>query len=158
MTIGTTAISNDLLAFFRIYSQSSEAAESRRPMNSEVIKEVLHTLFSHLEKLETHTEALMQFMKEKEQVTDAQLAPYLEKAGNASNVRWRAARVRIEYLLSEAEMDESREREKNAEQAKSAEPGEKPEKVAKKSSTPSGMEQVVAADQKKASTTKVRRK
>jgi len=30
MTIGTTAISNDLLAFFRIYSQSSEAAEGRR--------------------------------------------------------------------------------------------------------------------------------
>ena len=127
-------------------------------MNSDVIKEVLHTLFSHLEKLETHTEALMQFMKEKEQVTDAQLAPYLEKAGNASNVRWRAARVRIEYLLSEAEMDESREREKNAEQAKSAEPGEKPEKVAKKSSTPSGMEQIAAADQKKVSTTKARRK
>jgi len=100
-------------------------------MNSEVIKEILHMLFSHLEKLETHTEALMQFMKEKEQVTDAQLAPYLEKAGNASNVRWRAARVRIEYLLSEAEMDESREREKNAERAKSAEPGEEPEKQKK---------------------------
>lgn len=107
-------------------------------MNSEVIKEVLHILFSRLEKLETDTEALLQFMKEKEAVTDAQLAPYLETAGNASNVRWRAARVRIEYLIAEAEMEESREKEEKAKAAKNSYPS-------------SGMEQAVASDQPNAS-------
>jgi hypothetical protein len=68
-------------------------------MNNEAMKEVLNELFSHLEKLETQSEAILQFLKEKKRVTDKQLAPYLEQAGNASNVRWRAARVRIEHLL-----------------------------------------------------------
>jgi hypothetical protein len=69
-------------------------------MNSEAVKEILNELFSHLERLETQSEAILQFLKEKKRVTDKQLAPYLEQAGNASNVRWRAARVRIERLLS----------------------------------------------------------
>jgi len=106
-------------------------------MNSEAIKEVLDTLFSNLEKLETQTQALTQFMKEKKKVTDAQLAPYLEKAGNASNVRWRAARVRIEYLLSSAEREESREKEKMS---------EKNVNNKKKTSTPSGMEQTASSE------------
>jgi hypothetical protein len=69
-------------------------------MNNEAMKEVLNDLFSHLERLETQTEAILQFLKEKKRVSDKQLAPYLEQAGNASSVRWRAARVRIDYLLS----------------------------------------------------------
>jgi hypothetical protein len=59
----------------------------------------LNELFSHLEKLETQNEAILQFLKEKKRVTDKQLAPYLEQAGNASSVKWRAARVRINHLL-----------------------------------------------------------
>jgi hypothetical protein len=84
-------------------------------MKSEAVKEVLNTLFSHLEKLETQTEGLTQFLKEKKKVTDAQLAPYLEQAGKASNVRWRAARVRIEYLIDGAEREEEKERESERE-------------------------------------------
>jgi hypothetical protein len=68
-------------------------------MNNEAMKEVLNELFSHLERLETQSEAIVQFLKEKKRVTDKQLAPYLEQAGNASNVKWRAARVRINHLL-----------------------------------------------------------
>jgi hypothetical protein len=69
-------------------------------MNNEAMKEVLNDLFSHMERLETQSEAILQFLKEKKRVTDKQLAPYLEQAGNASNVKWRAARVRIGHLLS----------------------------------------------------------
>jgi hypothetical protein len=68
-------------------------------MNNEAMKEVLNELFSHLERLETQNAAILQFLKEKKRVTDKQLAPYLEQAGNASSVRWRAARVRIDHLL-----------------------------------------------------------
>ena len=68
-------------------------------MNNEAMKEVLNELFSHLERLETQNEAILQFLKEKKRVTDKQLAPYLEQAGNASNVKWRATRVRIDHLL-----------------------------------------------------------
>jgi hypothetical protein len=68
-------------------------------MNNEAMKEVLNELFSHLERLETQNEAILQFLKEKKRVTDKQLAPYLEQAGNASSVKWRAARVRINHLL-----------------------------------------------------------
>ncbi len=68
-------------------------------MNNDAMKEVLNELFSHLERLETQSEAILQFLKEKKRVTDKQLAPYLEQAGNASNVKWRAARVRIDHLL-----------------------------------------------------------
>jgi hypothetical protein len=71
------------------------------------MKEILNELFSHLERLETQSEAILQFLKEKKRVTDKQLAPYLEQAGNASNVRWRAARVRIEHLLSSMETEEA---------------------------------------------------
>ena len=69
-------------------------------MTNEAMKEVLNELFSHLERLETQNEAILQFLKEKKRVTDKQLAPYLEQAANASNVKWRAARVRIDHLLS----------------------------------------------------------
>ena len=68
-------------------------------MNNEAMKEVLNELFSHLERLETQNEAILQFLKEKKRVTEKQLAPYLEQAGNASNVKWRATRVRINHLL-----------------------------------------------------------
>lgn len=68
-------------------------------MDNETMKEVLNELFSHLERLETQSEAILQFLKEKKRVTDKQLAPYLEQAGNASSVKWRAARVRIDHLL-----------------------------------------------------------
>jgi hypothetical protein len=68
-------------------------------MNNEAMKEVLNELFSHLERLETQSEAILQFLKEKKRVTDKQLSPFLEQAGNAANVKWRAVRVRIDHLL-----------------------------------------------------------
>src|SRR5207302_4120018 len=94
---------------FGIYSKGAQPQGCEEAhMNSEAIKEILNDLFSQMERLETQSEAILQFLKEKKRVTDKQLAPYLEQAGNASSVRWRAARVRIAHLLSpehaEAEM------------------------------------------------------
>lgn len=63
---------------------------------------VLDELFSALESIETQTGAILQFLKEKGMATDKELAPYLEAAGNASNVRWRAERLRINSLLASA--------------------------------------------------------
>jgi hypothetical protein len=68
--------------------------------NANPLKEVLDELFTLLETLETHSAAVLQFLKDQGVTTDEKLAPYLERAGNASNVKWRAARLRMEYLLS----------------------------------------------------------
>ncbi|MGA8438502.1 MAG: hypothetical protein WB762_06870 [Candidatus Sulfotelmatobacter sp.] len=69
-------------------------------MNVHLAQELLNELGSSLESLEAQQSALLQFLKEKGVVTDDQLAPYLNQASNASNVRWRAARVRLERLFS----------------------------------------------------------
>ena len=71
-------------------------------MKEDIAQEILHELFSSLEALDTQVTAVLQFLKDKESANGEDLAPYLEQAGNASNVRWRAARVRIDYLLSSA--------------------------------------------------------
>ena len=68
--------------------------------NPEPIKEILDELFSLLESLETQSLAITQFLKDQGIATDEKLAPYLDRAGNASSVKWRAARARMQYLLS----------------------------------------------------------
>jgi len=80
------------------------------------IKETFDELFSHLEAMETQSSALLQFLKDKEHVTDKDLAPYLEQAGNTSNVKWLATRLRMERLFESAEQTEE-----NAAQEKKAE-------------------------------------
>jgi hypothetical protein len=80
-------------------------------------QELLDELGSSLENLETQQSALLQFLKEKGIVTDEQLAPYLTQAGNASNVRWRAARLRLERLLSGAQQEEQEARKRREDYA-----------------------------------------
>jgi hypothetical protein len=89
--------------------------------NPEPIKEILDELFSLLESLETQSLALTQFLKDQGIATDEKLAPYLDRAGNASSVKWRAARARMQYLLSPVKK-QTNEKEKENEKEKSKEP------------------------------------
>jgi hypothetical protein len=85
--------------------------------NPDPIKEILDELFSLLETLETQSLALTQFLKDQGIATDEKLAPYLDRAGNASSVKWRAARARMQYLLSPVPKQASdTEKDKNKEQ------------------------------------------
>src|SRR5258708_14111537 len=69
-------------------------------VKTEPLKEILGELFALLEAQETHSVAVLQFLKDQGIATDEKLAPYLEQAGRASNVKWLAARRRMEYLLT----------------------------------------------------------
>ena len=99
------------------------------------IKEVLVELFSLLESLETQSLALTQFLKDQGIATDEKLAPYLDRAGNTSSVKWRAARARMQYLLSPVAKktdDQAKDKNKESEkpqaekQATEKQPTEKP--------------------------------
>jgi hypothetical protein len=83
-------------------------------------QELLDELGSSLETLETQQGALLQLLKDKGIVTDEELAPYLTQAGNASNVRWRAARLRLERLLSAAQEKEEETGKRQKDQATAA--------------------------------------
>jgi hypothetical protein len=78
-------------------------------MEEQLIKETIEEIFSYLEPLDTQNNGLLEFLKAKGIATDEELAPYLEQAGNASNVRWLAARVRISSLISAAMRAEAEE-------------------------------------------------
>jgi hypothetical protein len=92
--------------------------------NPEPIKEILDELFSLLETLETQSLALTQFLKDQGIATEEKLAPYVDRAGNASSVKWRAARARMQYLLSPvAKKTDDQEKDKN--QASEKPPAEK---------------------------------
>jgi hypothetical protein len=84
-------------------------------VDKKIAEEILDELLSSLEALETQTSAMMQFLKDKRMGNEKQLAPYLDRAGKASNVRWRAARLRFSSLLSSAMKSEEESRAKSPE-------------------------------------------
>src|SRR5712671_3438114 len=67
---------------------------------SDALKEVLSELFALLEAQETSSAAVLQLLKDQRIVSDEKLSTYLDQAGRASNVKWRAAPMRMEYLLT----------------------------------------------------------
>jgi hypothetical protein len=98
-------------------------------MDEQIIQDILTEVFSSLEPLDAQISAILQFLKAKGLATDDELAPFLEQAGNASNVRWLAARVRIASLLSSAlktEKPEKKQQQKSSEEKPKAKQEEKP--------------------------------
>lgn len=69
-------------------------------MSENLAQEVLSDLLGYLESMETQTAAVLQLLKDKGIITDEQLAPFLEQAEDASSVKWRAARMRMEHLFA----------------------------------------------------------
>ena len=69
-------------------------------IDENVVEEMLDELFSILETLETQNRAILEFMKDRGIAKEEELAPFFEEAAKASNVRWRATRIRVNHLLA----------------------------------------------------------
>src|ERR1700692_3846287 len=80
-------------------------AREESDMDPKITEEILNDLIPSLEALEMKSAAVLEFLKKEGIATDEKLAPYLEQAASASNVRWRAVRVRMERLLSSVEKE-----------------------------------------------------
>ena len=92
-------------------------------MDDEIVKQILDELFSSFEDSETQSAALLLFLKDQGIATEEKLAPYFEQAANTSEVRWRAARVRMGALLASAlkTPDPAAEKKCSADQEKNVE-------------------------------------
>jgi hypothetical protein len=74
-------------------------------MDSKITEEILDELIPSLEALEAKSAAVLEFLTKEGIASDEKLAPYLEQAASASNVRWLAVRVRMERLPSSVEKE-----------------------------------------------------
>ena len=89
-------------------------------MDEQTIKQIFDELLTSLEPLETNSVALINFIKAKGLATDEELAPFLEQAGNAANIRWLAVRVRTDALISNATKPSEPEKESAAPELQTA--------------------------------------
>jgi hypothetical protein len=96
-------------------------------MDSAITDEILEELSSTLQRVEAQSTAVLELIKEKGIVKEDELAPYLQRANEASSVRWRATRVRIAHLLSGLE---KREQQAKDEAKEKDEHKEKPPQIA----------------------------
>ena len=114
-------------------------------MDTTVTDEILNDLIPSLEALETKSTAVLEFLKKEGIASDEKLAPYLEQAASATNVRWLAVRVRIERLLSSVEKkteDKKTNKQEASAESDSTEPGKTTaqEAQAEEKSQPAGQD------------------
>lgn len=83
--------------------------------NIDPIKQLFDDLFTLLEAQETQTIAVMELLRDAGIGSEEKMKPYLERAGNAASVKWRAARVRMEYLLTPVNKKEDEKKEEGKE-------------------------------------------
>ena len=105
-------------------------------MDPKITQEILDDLIPSIEAVEARSTAVLEFLKSEGIATDEKLAPYLEQAASASNVRWLGVRVRVERLLAAAEKesaDKASEARKKPEDAHSDET-QKPQESGEKQS------------------------
>lgn len=69
-------------------------------MSENPIKQILSDLLPYFEALEAQSSAILRLLRDKQIANDEEVSRYLEQAGDASSVKWRAARVRMEHLLA----------------------------------------------------------
>ena len=93
-------------------------------MDPKITEEILNDLIPSLEALETKSMAVLEFLKKEGIASDEKLAPYLEQAASASNVRWLAVRVRMERLLSSVEKESEDKRANKQEASAESKPTE----------------------------------
>jgi hypothetical protein len=71
-------------------------------MDEKIVEQILDELFASFQKLEADSAAILLLLEHEGIATKERLAPYLEQSSRMSEVRWRAARVRMGALLGSA--------------------------------------------------------
>ncbi len=120
-------------------------------MDGTAAEQLLDELLYAMETLETRCAGILQFLKEENYATDEQLAPFMEQAANASNVRWRAARLRMTSLLHSAMKDMETSSRKVEPSLKHAEPAKEEGRASGSSKDEVGAEPVQEAATKDSS-------
>jgi hypothetical protein len=90
-------------------------------MSEDSTKQIFSDLFRYLEVLETQNAAMLQFLKDKKVIKESQFSSYLEQAAAATDVKWRAARVRMEHLLAEVPQPKAQSSENGTKEASKTE-------------------------------------
>jgi len=116
-------------------------------MDAKIAEQILDELAPTFEGIESRSEAILHFLKDKGIATDEELAPYLEQAAAASSVRWRALRVRMGRLFALAEKSEEEHLARQL--AKEAHREDAPSEKAKPAKAETQQNEVDPAKQKK---------
>ena len=105
-------------------------------MDSAITDEILEELSSVLQKVEAQSAAILEFIKEKGIANEDELAPYLQRANEASSVRWRATRVRLAHLLSGLEKRDQQSKDNRSQKEKHERQEKAQQSVVEKTSEP----------------------